>query len=85
LKAAVEQQPVSVALSGYQPVFRNYKSGILDSPDCGQSLDHGVLVVGWGVEAGQEYWIMKNCWNTTWGEEGYMRLAIIEGPGICGI
>ena len=64
-----------------------YKSGIFDSADCGTELDHAVLLVGYGrSESGQEYWIMRNSWAETWGEGGYMKMAIGEdGPGICGV
>jgi len=62
-----------------------YSSGIFDDAGCGTRLDHATLVVGWGVENDTEYWIMKNSWGTTWGEKGYMRLAIQAGKGVCGI
>jgi len=49
-------------------------------------LDHATNVVGWGDDATYGgYWIMRNSWGTTWGEEGYMRMSIVEGEGICGI
>jgi C1A family cysteine protease len=85
MKAAVAQQPTSVLIEADKSVFQMYKSGIFDSTACGTNLDHATLVVGYGSEAGQEYWIMKNSWGTVWGEEGYMRLAIVDGDGICGI
>jgi len=34
---------------------------------------------------GIEYWIVKNSWSTAWGEKGYVRLAIQEGTGVCGV
>ena len=62
-----------------------YRSGIFDSSACGTRLDHATLVVGYGNENGKEFWIMKNSWGTGWGESGYMRLAIEQGAGVCGI
>jgi C1A family cysteine protease len=86
MKAALQQQPLSVAIQADKPVFQMYHSGIFSNVKCGTQLDHAVMVVGWGEENGQEYWIMRNSWGTTWGELGYMRVAIQEGSkGVCGI
>jgi aminopeptidase C len=46
-------------------------------------LDHAVLLVGYGVEDGIEYWSVKNSWAESWGEEGYFRIT--RGGGTCGI
>ena len=85
MKAALEQRPLAVAIEADKRVFQTYKSGVLDSPNCGTKLDHAVLVVGWGTENSQDYWLVKNSWNTTWGDKGYVKLAIEEGKGICGV
>ena len=44
------------------------------------------MLVGFGVsDNGTDYWILRNHWDTTWGEEGYIRVAVKPGQGISGI
>jgi C1A family cysteine protease len=64
-----------------------YTGGIVTSSTCsGTSLDHAITAVGWGSESGQEYYIVRNSWGTSWGESGYIRIATQEsGKGVCGI
>merc|ERR1711865_779061 len=49
--------PVSIAIEADQHAFQFYKGGVLTS-GCGQQLDHGVLVVGYGTEDNEDYWIV---------------------------
>ena len=79
LRFAVAGQPVSVAIEADKSVFQFYKSGIFESDKCGDNLDHGVLVVGYT----NDYWIVKNSWGPSWGENGYIRIKM--GDNICGI
>ena len=85
--AALAKQPLSVLVEADTSPFQQYKSGVLDSTACGTSLDHAVLAVGYGTDSatGLDYWLVKNSWNTWWGENGYIRLAITDGEGICGV
>lgn len=85
LMEAVAQQPVSVAIEADQSVFQFYSSGVIKS-GCGAQLDHGVLVVGYGVDNGIEYWKIKNSWGASWGEQGYVRIKRgLPADGECGI
>ena len=88
LKAAVAKQPVAVAIEADTKYFQSYSSGVLTSSSCGTSLDHGVLAIGYGEENGQKYWLVKNSWGTSWGDQGYVKIGRSESTnnaGICGI
>lgn len=62
-----EHGPVSIGVST-SGGFQHYAGGIISN--CGDGMvDHAVLLVGFT----EEYWIIKNSWNTNWGEDGYMR------------
>jgi C1A family cysteine protease len=83
LKAAVALGPVSIAIEADQSAFQQYTNGTISS-NCGTSLDHGVLIVGYT----SSYWIVKNSWGTSWGEQGYVNIASgtqNNGAGVCGI
>ena len=88
LKQAVSMQPVSVAIEADTRVFQLYSGGVLTSESCGTNLDHGVLVVGYGEEDGTKYWLVKNSWGSSWGDNGYIKIERTDSTssdGICGI
>jgi len=81
LKAAVALNPVSVCLDASSWSF--YSGGIFDSA-CGTQMDHAVLAAGYGSEGGKDFWLIKNSWGSSWGEEGYIRLLRHESSGSAG-
>ena len=85
LKAAIDNGVVSVTVEADQMVFQQYHSGVMDSTKCGTNLDHAIAAVGYGTEGGQEYYIVRNSWSAGWGDNGYIKIAAVEGRGICGI
>jgi len=88
LKEAVSMGPVSIAIEADTKAFQLYTSGVLTGDACGTNLDHGVLIVGYGEEQGTEYWLVKNSWGPSWGDEGYIKLGRSDStndPGVCGV
>merc|ERR1711862_205222 len=55
LMAATQQQPVSIAIEADQNIFQHYTGGVI-TDSCGTNTDHGVLLVGYGTDAGTDYW-----------------------------
>lgn len=83
--------PVAVTIDASRESFQFYTSGVYDDSRCGEKgeLNHAIAIVGYGLskslsESGVEYWIGKNSWSTSWGENGYIFLAKNKS-NMCGI
>jgi len=77
----IQKGPLSVALNA-DPLM-SYTGGVIPAGCPGHYLNHAVLITGFGVDNGTEYWSVKNSWGENWGENGYFRLQ--KGVGNCGI
>jgi len=74
---------ISVAVNAGISGWQLYEKGVFNPKKCDpKELDHGVAVVGYGVD-GMDYWIIRNSWGESWGEEGYMRMK--RGANVCGV
>ena len=81
-----ETAPLIVGLNGTP--LQTYSGGIIDktSSECPSSgINHVAILVGYGHDdaTGKDYWIVKNSWGKSWGENGYFRIK--RGSGTCGI
>ena len=80
-EAVYEFGPVSIAFQVVEG-FKDYKTGIYSNATCTtkpEEVNHAVLAVGFGTD----FWILKNSWNNTWGENGYFNME--RGTNMCGI
>lgn len=54
----------------------HYKRGVVFDPLCGRSItNHAVTIVGYGMEKGYQYWLLRNSWGPNWGDGGYFKVA----------
>ncbi|CAI5484285.1 unnamed protein product [Closterium sp. Yama58-4] len=92
LMKAVSMQPVVAFISASAADFTAYSNlnGInIYNGVCTTDVNHVVVVVGFnytGPDLKGSYWIIKNSWYATWGDRGYMYLAMTpDVRGKCGI
>ncbi|XP_043541614.1 procathepsin L-like, partial [Chiloscyllium plagiosum] len=83
-EAALEQAvreigPMSVVINASLKSFQHYKGGVYYDENCNGYVTDEVLVVGFGIEDGMNYWLVKNSWGTDWGEDGYIKIAKDRG------
>lgn len=76
---------VAVCINAANIKFMSYTSGIYDNEECKvNEPDHAVAVIGYGSENGIDFWIVRNSWGDSWGENGYIRM-IRNKNNQCGI
>lgn len=85
LEKVAEYGPVCIGMDASSAHFQMYDGGIYDYDGwcTPESINHGLVCVGYGTEGEQNFWIIKNSWGTAWGEAGYVRL--IRGVNMCGV
>jgi len=82
--------PVAASISAGSTLFQFHSEGVIsDATLCDGDLNSAVTIVGYGFDhesSDLEYWIVKNSWGQTWGEQGFARIAISkQGHGVCNI
>merc|ERR1711931_349964 len=81
-QAIAEVGPIAISIDASPSSFRRYKSGVHYSAKCSRP-NHAVLAVGYGTENGQDYYLVKNSWGTSYGAGGYVKMARNRGNNCC--
>ncbi|XP_055906561.1 procathepsin L [Eupeodes corollae] len=77
--------PIACSMQANLNSFQLYKGGLYTDDECNKGeVNHSVVVVGYGTENGNDYWIIKNSYSANWGENGFMKLPRNRN-GFCGI
>jgi C1A family cysteine protease len=78
--AQIQESPMSVCVDA--TLWQTYTGGVITtSSGCGTSIDHAVQATGYN--AAGNYWIVRNSWSESWGENGFVWVE--AGSNVCGI
>ena len=64
---------VQTSVSARDNSFKHYRGGIYAGCSS-NNTNHGMVIVGYGTEDGEDFWILKNSWGVKWGEQGFMKI-----------
>jgi hypothetical protein len=85
IMAAIAIKPNGVAVNASSLMFQTYSSGVLTSSRCSTEINHAITAVGYNASASTPYYIVRNSWGESWGQDGYILVGASSGPGVCGI
>ena len=52
-----------------------YTGGVFCDDTGDMEISHDISIIGYGVEDGQNYWLVRNSWGTHFGEDGFFRIV----------
>jgi C1A family cysteine protease len=79
VEAALAKGPLVTTLTVYTD-FLTYSSGIYKHVSGKAEGGHAVSIVGYN--ATERYWIVRNSWGPTWGENGFIRVSFDDDSGV---
>ena len=75
--ALAEQGPIAVNVAANWQHYSGgiFSGGCVEGKSC--TIDHVVVAMGYQKASGTAdgYWLIRNSWGDSWGEEGYIRLS----------
>ena len=69
--------PVVASMEAYED-FSTYADGVYEHLTGNFQGNKSIMLLGWGNEAGTDYWEAMNSWGTAWGEDGFIRIKMGE-------
>jgi len=77
--ALIEYGPLPASMDVYTDFYPNYTGGVYIHTNGTYVFGHVVTIIGYKITRENEgYWICKNSWGTSWGEQGWFRIAFGE-------
>nr|XP_033776468.1 cathepsin L1-like [Geotrypetes seraphini]XP_033776469.1 cathepsin L1-like [Geotrypetes seraphini]XP_033776471.1 cathepsin L1-like [Geotrypetes seraphini]XP_033776472.1 cathepsin L1-like [Geotrypetes seraphini] len=70
--AVALEGPVTVGIASHEDFQMFDGKGVYDG-QCEESTNHAIVIVGYGTEDGQDYWIIRNSWGEEWADGGYAK------------
>jgi len=72
MQAVNKVGPIAISVDAS---WHGYEEGVFDGP-MSATIDHAVVLDGYGTDAasGYDYWLVRNSWGSSWGEQGYIRI-----------
>ncbi|XP_056625650.1 cathepsin O isoform X1 [Triplophysa dalaica] len=77
----VETGPLVVIVDAIS--WQDYLGGIIQHHCSSHNANHAVVITGYDTTGDVPYWIVRNSWGTSWGDNGYVYIKI--GSNLCGI
>jgi len=80
VQVALVKYGIATAAIAISKPLQLYKGGVFNSADCGDELNHAVVLTGFGRDTSTgkvlKYWIIANSWSDRWGERGTARISM---------
>jgi len=83
-QAVNEEGPIKISINASNNGFRNYEGGVFADTSCSKSTNHAVTITGYGILNGEKYWMVKNSWGPSWGQNGYIKMGR-DYDNLCGL